>query len=75
MRFLEIKDGFSIKIDSIEAIERINEFETRVHITGNTWTANFPFSTLLRILEEDVQEEPTMKKLDAVLGESQFNRI
>ncbi len=72
MRFIEIKEGFSIAIDKIEAIERTGEFTSKVHTHFNAHEANFPYITLLRLLEEpEPRKEKVMNKLEAVLDQSQ----
>ena len=66
--FLEIRDGFSVNTESIEAIERNDEFTSIIHTKFNTHTANFPFLTLLRILEgEEKPKQEVMQKFEAVL--------
>lgn len=74
MRFLEIREGFSVNIDNIEAIETKDEFTSTIHTKFNTHIANFPYITLLRILEGETKEEPqkqrVMEKFEAVLDHS-----
>ena len=68
MSFIEIRDGFSINIGAIEAIERKDEFTSIIHTKFNTHIANFPFITLLRILEDEERpKEVIAKKFEAVL--------
>ena len=74
MRFIETKEGFSIAIDHIEALERIDEFTTRVYSRFNTYEANFPYATLVAILEQEVSDNGVMQKLDAVLNQAQYFR-
>lgn len=75
MKFLEIKEGFSVNIDKIEAIERKDDFSSVIHTHFNSHTANFPYITLLRILEGEVEKpvenERVIKKLEGVLNHAQ----
>lgn len=72
MRFIEIKDGFSIAIDKIETIEAIDDLTSRVHTSSSSYVANFPYLILLQILEREIEEqkglnlsEETTKNMDA----------
>ena len=70
MRFLEIKDGFSINSEQIEAIEKVDDFTCKIYTHFNSYTANFPYVTILHILEEVVEPEDknkVMEKFNAVL--------
>ena len=75
MKFLEIKEAFSIDISKIVAIERIDDFTSRIHTASNSYEAHFPYTTLLRILEGEVEAPPekerVMQKLEAVLDNAQ----
>lgn len=71
MKFLETKDGFSVNIEQIEAIERVDDFSSRIHTHFNSYTANFPYMTLLQILEREIapeaKKERVLDKLETVL--------
>ena len=74
MKFIEIRDGFSVSIDAIEAINRDTDLTSVIHTRFNEHKANFPYLTLLRILEGEEEEGPkqeVMHKLEAVLDRSQ----
>jgi len=56
MKFIEIQDGVSINIDSIESIERIDDFSTEIKTKFNVYKTVFPYKVLLGILEEQEEE-------------------
>ena len=61
MRFIELQDGLSIRIDEIEAIVKIDDLTSEVRTESNTYVANFPYDVLLRLIEEEsrvVEEKP-----------------
>lgn len=73
MRFIEIKENFSISIDSIEAVERDTDLTSKIHTRFSTFIANFPYLILLRIIERETEETKetketkVMQKLSGVL--------
>ena len=75
MKFLEISEGLSINIDEIEAIRKVDDFTCKVFLNFNEYTANFPYMTLLALLDTMREEKSTnqeiLNKLDAVLGKAQ----
>ena len=58
MRFLEISDGFSINIKQIEGIRKIDDFTSKVITHFNEYTANFPYMTILALLDTMDEEKP-----------------
>ena len=60
MRFIEISDGKSIDIDQIEVVERKDDFTTSLYTHHNVYEANFPYMTLLQLLEAEkaTEEKP-----------------
>lgn len=79
MRFLRIKDGVCINKDKVEALESIDQLNTRVYMTnGGVYEAMFPYETLIMLLgaEEEkpevTQNVEILKKLN-VLSESATN--
>ena len=67
MRYIEVKDGFSIAIDKIEALERIDEFRTNIMTATNSYEANFPYTTLMAILESEGSEKIEEPKTNELL--------
>lgn len=61
MIFIEIKDGLSIAQNEIEAIERIDDFKCRVYTHHSSYESNFPYMTLLELLEMERPEEKGIK--------------
>ena len=74
MKYLEIREGFSILKAEIEAIEKVDEFKTLVHTHHNSFESTFPYMTLLQLLESDVdkeeKEDKVLNKLDGFLNEA-----
>lgn len=56
LKFIEIQNGLSIRIDEIESISSIDEFTSEIKIGSTSYVANFPYSVLLKIIEEPEQE-------------------
>ena len=59
MKYIEISDGVSIKIDAIEAVERKDDFTSTVHTQSNSYDSTFPYLVLLELLEKQSVPEPT----------------
>jgi NADH dehydrogenase FAD-containing subunit len=79
MKFLRINDGKCIKIEDVEALEAIDQLNTRVYMhSGGVYEAMFPYETLIMLLgaEEEkpeiAQNTEILKKLN-VLSESATN--
>ena len=54
MKFLRIKDGVCICKEKVEALESIDQLNTRVYMTnGGVYEAMFPYETLLQLLQID----------------------
>ena len=70
MNFIEIKEGMSISVDKIEAVESISQLRCKIHVTGGTgYEVNMPYRSLLKMLGSD---NKLMKKLDGVLSTAGF---
>lgn len=70
--YLEIKKGFSIDTKEIKAIARVTEFTSRIFTEFGEFDADFPYSTLLSLVDRD-QSKPDKdielkKKLDGFLS-------
>lgn len=59
MKYLEIRDGFSVRIDAIEAVERVGELDCVVKTQFNTYDSTFPYLVMLQLLEREDMPEPT----------------
>ena len=62
MKFLQIKDGFSLRKGDIEGVEKVDASRCRVYTRFNTHEINFPYETVLRLLEMDGIEEKISDK-------------
>ena len=82
MDYIEIQEGITINIRSIESLERLEGNKTKVRILGQRmpYVSTYPYETLLSLLkEEDTVDkkapaqklEETVEKLDKVLNKAQ----
>ena len=63
MTFLKIKEGVCINVDKVEALEAIDQLNTRIYMTnGGVYEAMFPYDTLITLLQ--VKEEQPEAKVD-----------
>ena len=65
--FIEISDGFSVKIEEIEAVSQGEGMLTSfVHTHHNTYSSTFPYSVLLDLINKySVKEkEPERQQLN-----------
>lgn len=68
MEFIEISDGVSVRRDQIIAITRMDDqFKTKLLVGTQILEANFPYLTLLSILE--ASEKPEQESNREVLKE------
>ena len=52
MKYVEIRDGLSVRVDAVEAVGRgENEFKSVVYTFSGQYQANFPYKTMVNILE------------------------
>lgn len=52
LKYIEIKEGLSVKVDDIEAVGYgDNEFTSRVYTHHNAYDSTFPYMVLLELLE------------------------
>ena len=58
MKYIEIVDGVSIRLDAIEAIERKDDLTCVVRTQFNTYDSSFPYTTLLQLLEREEVPAP-----------------
>lgn len=63
MKYIEIAEGLSIKIDEIEAIGYgKNELTSKVYTHHNTYSSTFPYEILLELLENSYLAEKEESK-------------
>ena len=60
MRYIEIQEGITLKVDCIEGIEKIDDVKCKVYTHHHTYEALLPYQTLVSIIkyQEDVKQEP-----------------
>ena len=72
MRFVEIQSGLSICVDEIVAIQRMeDQFKCKVYTETRDFEANFPYITLLSILErqkEDKGNDRVLREISEKVG-------
>lgn len=56
MKFIEVRDGFSISIKEIEAVERLSDMGSRIYTKSNAYITDFPYSTLMNFFKDDDRE-------------------
>lgn len=68
MKLLKIKEGVCINIDKVEALENIDQFNTRIYMTnGGVYEAMLPYDSLINIIEsEGSKKEEVFKRVNAV---------
>ena len=60
MKYVEIKEGFSVKKEDIIAIEKMGEYLSNLHMNnGQIYETNFPYLTMLQLLEIQEEKEET----------------
>lgn len=63
MKFIQLKDGVSIKKDQIIMIERLEEGGTRITTDALSVESIFPYETILSLVENDAIEEMIKKSV------------
>ena len=64
MRVIEIKEGVSVDIDQIEVLERKDDFTTTIYTHHNVYEANFPYMTLLQLLETEEKPQEAQTRIN-----------
>jgi hypothetical protein len=83
MKFLRISEGKSIKADAVEALESIDQLNTRIYMQGGSvYEAMLPYEALAWMLEieeespaeqrEAEQSDEILRKLSVLSKDSQF---
>jgi len=68
MQFIEIQEGLCVRCDDIQVIEKFDEFHCKVVTEVGVFDANFPYATIVSILEQDGQK-PDDDRQVALLNE------
>jgi hypothetical protein len=71
MKFLEIQDGLSVRIDDIIEISAIDNMTSSIKTSSDSYIANFPYNVILRLIEVENQK-PELPKINEY---EQFIRI
>lgn len=61
MKFIEISDGVSVRKEEIICVERMEETKSRVTTEYGIYDSNFPYQTILSLLEMENIEEKVSK--------------
>ena len=76
VKFLELRQGFSVSIDEIEGIQYKDELHSTIITHHNSFTADFPYKVLLEMLEareimDKPDNSPILDKLDVLAKSAQ----
>jgi len=66
MKYIEIVDGISIRVDAIEAIERKDDLTCVVRTQFNAYDSTFPYTTLLQLLGREEAPAPAKVEQEVV---------
>jgi len=58
MIFCEISEGLCVRCDEISVIEKVDDYHCKVVTEAGVFDANFPYSTLVSILEANGEVPP-----------------
>ena len=69
--FIELSDGFSVRIDEIEAVVRKTELTSVVYTKNNIYESTFPYNVLLDLIDKysekiEAPEKKAFKILEQV---------
>ena len=64
MNFIELSDGLSVKVEDILTVKSNAEGGTDVLTSTGTYKCIFPYYTMLKLIGEDIPEEPKVVKLE-----------
>ena len=57
MNFIKIRDGLSVAVDKIEAVEQVDDFSSKITTHFNVYSINLPYNIVLDMLEKDEKLE------------------
>lgn len=66
MKFIEIREGISVRKDEIVSVERQENGVSRITTENQSFESNFPYETILKILEMDGIEEKLVNRMNVV---------
>lgn len=79
MRFIEIKNGITVNVRSIDGIEEVDGLTCKVYVGTRVYSSNIPYEALRSLLKneevidtKDDSMSQTMKKVDKILDTAQF---
>ncbi len=71
MKYIEIVEGLSIRVDAIEAVEKKEDLTSIVRTQFNSYDSTFPYDVLLQLLErEEIPEEKRKQEEFNILRET-----
>ena len=60
--FIEVSEGFSVKIDEIEAVVRVTDLTSRVLTKNNSYDSTFPYEVLIELINRYGEKETEIEK-------------
>ena len=68
-KFIDIKSGLCVSVDSIQVIEASSSFTCKVYTVIGSYEADIPYAALMQMLKaETTDTTKTMQKLDNYLS-------
>lgn len=67
MKYLQVQEGRSIKIDNIDEIIALNGTKTTVRVGNKSFTINYPYKTLLSIMNAN-DDSDILKRIEQKVG-------
>jgi hypothetical protein len=71
MKFIKVRDGFSVRASEIEAIGRIDDLTCEIYTCANVYQCNYPCETILYLMERSDSESRTNQLLEAIAKNQQ----
>lgn len=65
MKFIQVREGLSVRKEDIESVEKINDLKSKIVTRFNEYEVNFPYKTILSILEMEGIEERMTENLQS----------
>ena len=57
MKFIQIRNGLSVRKSDIESVERVDVFKSKIITRFNEYEVGFPYDTILKFLEMEGVDE------------------
>lgn len=67
MKFIQVKDGIAIAIDSIKMVRKSGDFSCKIHTSSDVYEVDIPYTTLMSILETGEMDNRTLEKIYNVM--------